>query len=161
MLEQEALKLLIGAIDFVDEQDRRALALRVDGLEQRSFQKIFVRVDRAQVFFLARLQAQELARVVPFVQGVVDVEPFVTLEPNELGLEGTAQDPRDFGLAYTGSPLEEQWAAHLEGEEEAHRDRIVRNVFFATKGFRDFLKRVDAGPNAARNRCHDVPSARL
>ena len=91
----------------------------------------------------------------------MDVEPFVTLEPNELGLEGTAQDPRDFGLADTGSPLEEQWAAHLQGEEEAHRDRIVRHVFFATKGFRDFLERVDAGPNAARNRCHEVPSARL
>ena len=47
-LEQERLELLVGAVDLVDEQDRRHAVVRLDRLEQRALdQKLGAKIRDA------------------------------------------------------------------------------------------------------------------
>ena len=92
-LEQEALELLVGAIDLVDQQHRRARALRIDRLQQRTLDQegfavefAVVRAARSTVAGgVENAQLQQLPRVVPFVERVADVEAFVALQANQIG----------------------------------------------------------------------------
>ena len=71
---------------------------------------------------------EHLARVVPLVDGRVDVEALVALEADEPGAEGRREDLGELGLADAGLALEEQRAAELEGEEDRRRERAVGDV---------------------------------
>ena len=82
-LEQEGLELLVGAVDLVDQQHDLLRAL--DRLEQRPADQELgpeqlLLADRA---LLRRADVQQLARVVPLVDRVRDVEPLVALEPDQ------------------------------------------------------------------------------
>ena len=82
-LEQERLELLVGAVDLVDQQHDRLVG--VDRLEQRAPDQELgpeelVLGDRS---FLRSADVQQLARVVPLVDGVRDIEPFVALEADQ------------------------------------------------------------------------------
>ena len=82
-LEQERLKSLVGAIDFVDEQHRRPPLC--DCLEQRALQQepfaedLRLALLNRGVLGLAEAGAQHLTRVVPLVQRRHGVEAFVAL----------------------------------------------------------------------------------
>src|SRR5262249_23508174 len=93
-LEQEALELLLGAVDLLDEEHGRPAGLVTEGAQQgtpdeetlreqvlggpRSFQCVgrFEQTD-----------LEQLTRVVPLVKRVGNVEPLVALKSNELGPE--------------------------------------------------------------------------
>ncbi len=81
-LEQVALELLVGAIDLVDQQDRRPRPRRVDRLQQRPLDQEGVAVQLAPgggaVQLAGRLedaQLDELPRVVPLVTACVTSRP--------------------------------------------------------------------------------------
>ena len=93
-LEQVAFELLIGAIDLVDQQHRRARARRIDRLQQRPLDQEGVAVEllpRAGAIDAAGgvedAQLEDLPRVVPFVDGVAEIEAFVALQANQVGAE--------------------------------------------------------------------------
>ncbi len=72
----------------------------------------------ASVGRAARLQQpdlEHLARVVPLVDGGVDVEALVALEADQRRAERRGQDLGHLGLAHAGLALEEQRAAELRG----------------------------------------------
>ena len=73
-------------------------------------------------------QLDELPRVVPLVHGVRDVEPFVALQPDEIGLERSRDRARQRGLADAGLALEEQRPAEPEREEEGDGQAVVGDV---------------------------------
>ena len=89
-------------------------------------------VVRGRVLGLAaRLQQpdlEHLARVVPLVDGRVDVQPLVALEPDQLRAERRREDLGELGLADPGLALEQQRAAQLQREEDGRRERSVGDV---------------------------------
>ena len=84
-LEQERLELVVGAVDLVDQQHRRA-AVVLERLQQRPAQQELrpeqLARRRAR---LGRPDRQQLALVVPVVDRVVEVDALVALEPDQLG----------------------------------------------------------------------------
>ena len=80
---------------------------------------------RGVVGLAARLEQpdlEHLARVVPLVDGGVDVEALVALEADEPRAEGRREDLGELGLADAGLALQEQRPAELERQEDrGHR----------------------------------------
>ena len=127
-LEQERLELLVGAVDLVDQEHDRLVG--VDRLEQRPADQELgpeqlVLGDGA---FLRRADVQQLARVVPFVDGMGDVEAFVALEPDQPGAGGNRERLGGLGLADAGLALEQQRLLEREREEERSREAAVGQV---------------------------------
>ena len=65
-----------------------------------------VAIERVRAFEQPDLE--NLARVVPLVHRVADVEAFVALQADQFGVERRRQHLGDFGLADAGFALEEQ-----------------------------------------------------
>jgi hypothetical protein len=86
-LEQERLELLVGAVDLVDQEDRRLLP-GADGAEQRPLEEERIAEDEALLLVrvaagaLLHLDAQHLLRIVPLVEGRIHIQALVALEPN-------------------------------------------------------------------------------
>ena len=59
-----------------------------------------------------------LARVVPLVHGVVDVEPFVALEADQLRVQQIGEDLGYFRLPHASFAFQEDGPAEPEGEEQ-------------------------------------------
>ena len=92
-LEQEGLELVVGAVDLVDEQDDGLLG--GDRLQQRPADEELgpeelLLVDGA---LLRGADVQQLAGVVPLVDGVGDVEALVALQADQPGAAGAAPAP--------------------------------------------------------------------
>jgi hypothetical protein len=77
---------------------------------------------------LGRPQRQELARVVPVVQRVVEVDPLVTLQADEPRADGASQRLGDLRLADARLALDEQRLAELGSEEDRRGERPVGEV---------------------------------
>ena len=92
-LEQEGLELVVGAVDLVDEQHDGLLG--GDRLQQRAADEELgaeelLLVDRA---LLRGADVQQLAGVVPLVDGVRDVEALVALQADQPGARRAAPAP--------------------------------------------------------------------
>jgi len=127
-LEQEGLELLVGAVDLVDEEHDRPVG--VDRLEQRApneelgSEKLLLGY-RA---FLRGPDVQELARVVPLVDGVRDVETLVALEPDQARVESRGEGLRGLGLADASLTFEEHRLLEREPEEQRRREATIGQV---------------------------------
>ena len=73
-------------------------------------------------------QLEELPRVVPLVDRVRDVEPFVALQPDQIGLERGGDRAGERRLADAGLAFEKQRPAEPERQEERHREAVVGDV---------------------------------
>ena len=127
-LEQERLELVVGAVDLVDQEDDRLVAL--DRLEQRPADEErrpeeLLLVDRP---FLRGADVEQLARIVPLVDRVRDVEALVALEPDQARAEDPCHRLGRLGLADAGLAFEQQRLLELECEEEDGREAAVGEV---------------------------------
>ena len=61
---------------------------------------------------------EHLAWVVPLVDGRVDVQALVALEPDQRGAEAGSEDLGQFGLADAGLAFEQQRPPQFEGQED-------------------------------------------
>ena len=78
--EQERLELVVGAVDFVDQQHRAVR--RSQRLQQRPLDQELLGVEVE--LRIARLaQRQKLARIVPFIKGVRSIDAFVALQADQ------------------------------------------------------------------------------
>ncbi len=131
-LEQKRFELLVGAIDFVDQQHRRRGA--ADGGEERPFQQIFfgknVLFDRVGIFAdaFAGFDGKELALIVPFVERGVLIEAFIALQPDQLGAVHGGQRLADFGLADAGFAFKQQRALEELHQPQRRRDIVVGDI---------------------------------
>ena len=146
-LEQECLELLVRAVDLVDQQ--HDVLVRVDRLEQRPPDQELraeelVFGDRA---FLCGADVEELARVVPLVDGVCDVEALVALQPDQASAERAGERLGRLCLADSGFPLEQHGLLEREREEQGGRESPVRQVVRLAKAR---LERVDRVEHAQR-----------
>jgi hypothetical protein len=127
-LEQERLELFVGAVDLVDQQHHRLLALdrlqeRPPDQELRTEELLFLHSA-----FLRRADVQELARVVPLVNRVGDVEPLVALEADQPRGQCARERLRRLGLADSRLALEQQRLLEPQREIERGREPAVREV---------------------------------
>ena len=89
--QQKRLELLVGLVDLVDQQ--HDLVRHADRPQQGPLQQICtrenVRGDLVPPLLLGGVgvDAQELLLIVPLVQGTGFVEPFVTLQAHQLGVQ--------------------------------------------------------------------------
>ena len=150
--EQKRLEGFVGAVEFVDEQNRRAGGVGLERLQQRPLdQKALgehVALDpRAIVlaFGLGGADRDHLRGIVPFVDRGRDVEPLVALQPDQPATQGLRQYLGDLGLADAGLAFQEQRPAHFEREVEHGSKRAVGEIF----GFR---QKRDGGIDGGRER---------
>ena len=77
---------------------------------------------------LGRPQVQELAAVVPVVDGLGGVDALVALQPDELAAGPGGEDLGHLGLADAGLALQQQRAAQGHGQEDRRRQPVVGEV---------------------------------
>ena len=74
---------------------------------------------------LQRAHCEELAGVVPLVQGLARVDPLVALQPDQTAIEGSRQSLGYLRLAHPGLALEQQRLVQGEGQMDGHREPTV------------------------------------
>ncbi len=127
-LEEKCLELLVGAVDLVDQEDDRLV--RLERLEQRPADQELAPEelgvgDRA---FLRCTDVEELARVVPLVDRVGDIEALVALEADQPRTAGAGERLGCLGLAHPGLALEQHRLLEREREEERGRESPLGQV---------------------------------
>jgi hypothetical protein len=60
-------------------------------------------------------QLEELASVIPVVEGVLDVEAFIALKPDQIGIECRSRRSGQRRLADAGFPFEKQGPPEAKG----------------------------------------------
>ena len=117
------------------EQDRGARSRRVDRLQQGSFDQEGFAVQLVACGGTVELaggfedaQLDELSCVVPLIHRVRDVEAFVALQPDEIGLERCRDRGCQRGLADARLSFEKQRPAEPEGEEDGDGQAVVGHV---------------------------------
>ena len=133
-LQEEGLELLVGAVDLVDEQDRRAAFVSLQCLQQGPLEEeariedvVGVRVGELALR-LQQADLQHLARVVPLVDRRVDVQALVALEADEPGPQRRGQDLGQLRLAHAGLALQQQRPPEAQGQEDGRHERAVGHV---------------------------------
>ena len=156
-LEQEGLELVVGPVDLVDEQDRRRPVPVVDGGEKGPAHEETLGVDGVGHLTggrsirpgdLGRPQVQELAGVVPLVDGLRHVDALVALEPQQRPARPRRQHLGHLGLAHAGLALEQERALQGQGQEDGRGQALVGEVAVGGEGGRDGLDAQPAGGDA-------------
>jgi hypothetical protein len=145
-LEQERLEVVVGAVDLVDEQQRRPRA----GVLERAQQRPADQVVRAEEVLLAQLvaagvgqpDAQQLAWVVPLVERLGGVDALVALEAHERRVEHRGQRLGGLRLADARLALEQQRLRQPHAEEHRRRQALVNEV---VDGGQALGQRLDVG----------------
>ncbi len=135
-LEEKRLERLVGAVELVDQEHRRAVRIGLERLEQRPLDQEILRehvvgepvaVDVA--LRLGEADRDHLRGVVPFIDGGGDVESLVALQPDQPPAERRREHLGDLGLADPRLAFEEQRPPHAEREKQHRRQRPVGEVF--------------------------------
>ncbi len=71
-----------------------------------------------------------LPRIVPLVDGLIDVESLVTLQPNQLGVENLGEDFGDLGLPHARLSFQKKRSLELQGEIHRRRETTIGNIQF-------------------------------
>src|SRR6185295_728310 len=129
----------------------RARARGVDRREQRPPQQVrlgkqisYLTRSRRDAAPRPRLDLEQLARIVPLVRGLREIEPLETLEPDQLRAEDLADDLGQLGLADARRTLEQQRAAQLSGEKQADTEAFIRDVVVGREQALQLLSRLEA-----------------
>src|SRR5262249_11047726 len=137
-LEQVGLELLVAAVDLVHEEHGRGGERPLERAEQRAPQRELGPEELGLAGALAaRLEEPDvhhLAGVVPLVDGVAHVQPFVALEANELAAEDPREHLRDLGLPHAGLALEEERARELQGQEGGRGEPAFGKIVLPAEG---------------------------
>ena len=101
----------------------------LERLEQWPAQQVLAREQATRrVAALRGADREQLTRVVPLVERLVDVDALVTLEPDQARAGRSGECPRDLGLARAGLALEQQRLPERGGEMYGGRKRPVGEV---------------------------------
>ena len=130
--EQKRLEGLVGAVDLVDQQHRRAGGVGLERLKQRALDQkalgkhvVFEPVAVMLAFGLGDADGDHLRGVIPLIDRGGDVEALVALQPDQPAAERRGQHLGDLGLADAGLAFEENRPAHLERQIKHGAERAV------------------------------------
>ncbi len=138
-LEQEGLELVVGAVHLVDQQHHRALVL--ERLEQRSPQQVLAREQLPGAFAPAfgGADRQQLPRVVPVVERVVEVDALVALEADQPRPLGLSKRLPDLGLPDAGLALEQERLLQGLREEDRRCEATIGQVTLGGERLQNFV----------------------
>ncbi len=142
--QQEGLELVVGPVDLVDEQHGHRSFAMGDGPQQWPPHQEALRIQLVFGFGgradgLGRSEMQELAGVVPFVDGLGHIDAFVTLQPQQLTARPSRQHLGHFGLAHAGFAFEQQRAAQCDREEDHRSQAFVGQIAVGPQGGAHFV----------------------
>jgi hypothetical protein len=80
-------------------------------------------------------QLQQLARVVPFINGVADVEAFVALQADQVGIERRSRGGGERRLPDASFALEKQRPSETKGQEQRDGEPLVGDVALCAESF--------------------------
>jgi len=130
-----SLERLIGAVEFVDQEHRRARHIRLQRLQQRPLDQKAVGEDIAGELVAIGIAGgfrepdrDHLRRTVPLIDRGGDVETFIALQPDQLAAKRGRQHFCNFGLADAGLAFEEQRPAHAQRQIRHRRQRALREI---------------------------------
>ncbi len=130
--QQVGLERLVRAVELVDQQYGR---IALERARQWALDQEFVRVDLRAELGLVLLAGgfreadlDHLARVVPLVGRLRDVEALVALEADQLAPERERHHLADLGLADTRLALEEKGTPHGKREEKRRGEAAIGHV---------------------------------
>jgi hypothetical protein len=113
----------------------------LERLEERAAQQEAAREQLALVdAALGRAQREELARVVPVVEGLVDVDALVALQPDEPRARGAGERLGDLGLADPGLPLDQQREAQFARQEDGRGQGAIGEVALIAQRLADRVR---------------------
>ena len=129
-LEQERLELVVGPVDLVDQQHRRACCSAAStgrASRKRSSYRLFSASSTVAppAGGLEGAQVQDLAREVPVVERLGGVDALVALQPDQRQVERLGDRLGQRGLAGAGLALEQQRPLHPQRQERDRRQRVV------------------------------------
>ena len=167
-LEQERLELVVGAVDLVDQQHRRRHRAERAGLvgdrpQQRPLHEeplgVELVLDHLAATRLDRAEVQQLAGVVPLVDGLAGVDALVALQADQLAAGPAGQHLRHLGLAHARLALQQQRALEPDGEEDRGGQALVGQVVVLGEGGADVVD----GLHRVRSyrRSGDLPGRRV
>ena len=123
-LQQEGLEGFIRAVQFVDQQDRRAARLRAHGLQKRAFdQVVFGKEFRCQRVAVGPAcgfggaDGDHLRGEVPFIDGGGGIQAFIALQADQAATEGGGDGLGDLGLAGAGLAFQKEGPAQFQRQE--------------------------------------------
>ena len=129
-LEQERLGLDLYPVDLVDQQHDGVG--RPDGREQGPLEQEVlgedVRFRLVPGFLVARLDAQQLLLVVPFVEGLGLVDALVALQPQQPRSGDRGGRLGQLRLAHPGRPLDEERLAEPVRQQQGIGDVVIGQV---------------------------------
>src|SRR5215203_1787070 len=168
-LEEKCFELVVGAVHLIYEQHWRHRPTVLKRLQQRTADKelavVEVALDAFPIFAaegFGGADVEELARVVPLVDSLVDVYALVALQADERRLEDAGENLGDLGFADTRLAFEEQRPSELEGEEDRGGQPFVRQVIMLAQPHSQLPEMRNAGgqgPPASAGRKVQRPRA--
>ena len=84
-------------------------------------------------------EVEELAGVVPLVDGLGGVDALVALEAQQLAARPPGEDLGHLGLADAGLALEQEGPPQPQGQEDGGGEALVGQVLVAGEGLADLL----------------------
>ena len=156
-LQQEGLKLMIRAVDFVDQQ--HGLLRTTQTGQHRPFDQklVAVNIDIAAGAFALTAQRQHLAGKIPFVERGGSVDALVALQAQQRSAEHAGNRLGGFGLADTRRAFEQQRLAQREREIGGGRKLIVRQIIGGAQSLFELARTADADNGMAHR--HEVLTA--
>ena len=82
---------------------------------------------------------EELARIVPVVNGLADVDTFVTLQANKLGVASLGNDFCKFCFTNASFTFKEKWTIQRERKKNRSRNTVVNEVVVSSECVAHFI----------------------
>ena len=149
---RNALERFVGAVELVDEKDRRAVLVWAHGLEERAFDQVLgpeepglERVGIGATPGFGGADGDHLGWKVPFVDGAGGIQPLVALQPDQPATEARGDGLGDLGLAHAGLALEKERPAEAEGQEGHGGKRPAADIVLALQHLLHGVDRVGRG----------------
>src|SRR5215218_4521883 len=168
-LEEESFELVVGAVHLVNEQDGRHRPPVLKRPQERAAHQelpiVEVALDTFLVFAAEGFRSadvEELAGVVPLVDGLVDVYALVALKADEGCFEDAGENLGDLGLADPRLAFQEQRPTKLQREEDRGGQPLVSQVIVLAQPHSQLPEMRNAGgqgPPASAGRYVQRPRA--
>src|SRR5262245_28018242 len=93
-------------------------------------------------FIFEDLRVEKLLGVLPLIERLGFIEPFIALEPNQLHSQGTRQHLTQLGFAYAGRPLDQNRLLQLASEIDHRSNILIANVTLVAQARDNIIHRL-------------------
>ncbi len=134
-LQQEGFERLVGAVQFVDQQHRRAFDLRAHRLQQGPLDQIVLgeqlvlqHVAIGTARRLGSANRDHLLGEVPFIDGTGRIQPLIALQPDQAPPQAGRNRLCDLGLADPRLALQKQRPSQFQRQEHHRAQRPPADI---------------------------------